>query len=120
MTETKKTLKEILDEVQAEFQRDPDAFDRGQKDTVIDGISLRLTCGGCPEQYDAFDAEGKQVGYLRLRHGEFTVCCPGVDGLCVLDAAPKGDGCFEPDERDYWLQQAIAAIKMYALCERTR
>ena len=42
-------------------------------------LKLVLTCGACPEQYDAFDGE-RQVGYLRLRHGHFTVTCPDVGG----------------------------------------
>ena len=38
-------------------------------------IELVKTCGESPEQYDAF-YKGKQVGYLRLRHGEFRVDYP--------------------------------------------
>lgn len=35
-------------------------------------IEFKQTCFACPEQYDAVD-DGREVGYLRLRHGHFTV-----------------------------------------------
>ena len=62
-------------------------------------IELVQTCGACPEQYDAF-IDGKQVGYLRLRHGYFTVQYPNVGGELVYEAETKGDGLFEDDERE--------------------
>ncbi len=77
-----------------------------------DGITLR---GGgiCPEQYNAFNKYGNLVGYLRLRHGEFTVACPDVGGELVLIDNPQGDGVFDDDERTEWLNKAIAAIHNY-------
>lgn len=72
-------------------------------------VTLVLTCGACPEQYDAF-IEGVQVGYLRLRHGYFCVECPDCYGAVVYDAEPVGDGVFTEDERDYHLRHAVAAI----------
>lgn len=75
----------------------------------MNDIELVETCGGCPEQYDAF-YKGAQVGYLRLRHGYFYAACPDVGGEVVYAAHPNGDGCFEPDERDYYLCEARAAI----------
>lgn len=89
------TLK-ILDELEAEAK-------------VVDALELVLTCSACPEQYDAM-FDGRLVGYLRLRHGEFTVTCPDVDGQIVLDARPRGDGSFDDDERDDYLRRAKAAI----------
>jgi len=73
-------------------------------------IKLILTCGACPEQYDAFLGE-ERVGYLRLRHGRFYVECPDSGGLRVYEATPKGDGLFDSDERDYYLAHAVAAIE---------
>lgn len=72
-------------------------------------IILRLTCGACPEQYDAF-LEGAQVGYLRLRHGDFRVDFPECGGETIYEASPQGDGAFEDDERDYYLKFAVDAI----------
>lgn len=75
-----------------------------------DLIRLEQTCGACPEQYDAFLANGELVGYLRLRHGYFSVRCPNSGGEVVYDAEPKGDGLFEYEERDAYIEAACAAI----------
>ncbi len=72
-------------------------------------IKLVETCWACPEQYDAF-LNGKQVGYLRLRHGQFTVECPDVEDELVYSAKPIGDGRFETNERDLYLNKAKKAI----------
>lgn len=73
-------------------------------------IRLQLTCGACPEQYDAFLGD-LQVGYLRLRHGAFRVDYPECGGETIYEASPKGDGEFEDDERDYYLRFAVDAIE---------
>jgi len=75
-------------------------------------IELIQTCGACPEQYDAM-LDGKQVGYLRLRHGFFDVSCPDAGGEIVYEAEPKGDGSFYDDEQDYYLDQAKLAIETW-------
>jgi hypothetical protein len=81
---------------------------------TIDGIRLIPTCGACPEQYDAVDAStGKLLGYLRLRHGKFRVHVPDVSGLVVYEASPKGQGCFDDEERVEYLTQAVQAIKSF-------
>jgi len=77
----------------------------------IDGYELNGG-GACPEQYDVFK-DGKEVGYLRLRHGYFradypTICTRG--GKTIYEAWPRGDGEFFPDERKYYLTEAIRAI----------
>lgn len=43
------------------------------------GLELVLTCSACPEQYEVFK-DGKQVGYYRLRFGEFRVDFPDCGG----------------------------------------
>ncbi len=74
----------------------------------IDG--LRLEGGGaCPEQYEVFRGD-QQVGYLRLRHGSFTVSYPDVGGEIIFQALPDGDGEFEDDERQHHLKAAVHAI----------
>lgn len=72
-------------------------------------IELVQTCGACPEQYDAF-LNGKQVGYLRLRHGWFRVDYPVCGGETIFEASPHGDGMFTPEERDGWLLLAKIEI----------
>jgi hypothetical protein len=78
------------------------------------GITLKLGCGACPEQYDAVDKDGNQVGYLRLRHGRFTVECPDIGGERVLSASTDGDGMFEEHERRSYLELAITLILAWA------
>jgi len=73
-------------------------------------IKLVKTCEACPEQYEAF-YNGKKVGYLRLRHGEFRVDYPDCGGKIIYEARPNGDGSFEDDEREFYLEQAKEAIK---------
>lgn len=76
-------------------------------------IRLIKTCDACPEQYDAVLDDGTQVGYLRLRHGYFSVSCPGVSGITVYDAYTFGDGCFNDEEREKHLRKAVKKIKRY-------
>ena len=72
-------------------------------------IQLVETCSACPEQYNAFLGK-KQVGYLRLRHGCFTVDYPDVGGEQIYSACPNGDGSFLHEERDQYLKEAVKAI----------
>lgn len=82
------------------------------------GYELVETCGACPEQYDVYK-DKKQVGYLRLRHGNFTVQTPSAGGEIVYQASPKGDGLFEDSEREYFLTEAIRAIDAFATPKET-
>ena len=76
----------------------------------IDEIKLVQTCSESPEQYDAF-YKGKQVGYLRLRHGEFRVDYPGCgDETIYYSEEMNGDGKFEDNEREQFLNEAKQAI----------
>ena len=83
-------------------------------------IRLLQTCSACPEQYDAYDEDGQKIGYLRLRHGNFTVECPDCGDELVYHAHPDGDGCFDPEERDYYLRFAVAAIELWTHGRVTR
>ncbi len=69
-------------------------------------LRLVQTCGACPEQYDVFRGEEK-VGSLRLRHGHFRAECHSVT---VYESSPRGDGLFEEDEREFYLNAACFAI----------
>lgn len=78
-------------------------------DFIHEGVELVETCGGCPEQYDAYKND-VCVGYLRLRHGVFTV---DTDcGQTILTAYPKGDGVFEYEEREHYLKAACALLNV--------
>lgn len=78
--------------------------------TSAEEIRLVRTCFACPEQYDAYDQDDVQVGYLRLRHGFFRVDFPDCGGETLYKAETVGDGIFEDDERDYHLARAKEAI----------
>jgi len=80
------------------------------QDREINGYQLKMTCYGCPEQYDVF-RNGKQVGYLRLRGGHFSVSAPECGKRIIYRASPKGDGIFEDDERQFYLEKAIEEIQ---------
>jgi len=79
---------------------------------------FKLIGGGeCPEQYDVI-LEGKRVGYLRLRHGYFRADVfsetnDDDDIKVVYEGSPRGDGSFEDEERHFYLQAAVMAIKLY-------
>ena len=75
----------------------------------IGGLDFILTSSACPEQLNVFEA-GKQVGYLRLRHGHFTVEYPDVFGELLLEGNTIGDGMFDDTERYEWLVKAADAI----------
>ena len=77
--------------------------------SIKEKIRLVETCYACPEQYDAFIGE-KQVGYLRLRHGYFRVDFPDCNGEVIYTAYPEGDGIFDEDEREFFLDRAKEAI----------
>jgi hypothetical protein len=74
------------------------------------GLELRRISFACPEQYDVYE-DDRQVGYLRLRHGNFTASYPDYEGSVVYQHCPDGDGIFEDNERLYQLTKAIEAIK---------
>jgi hypothetical protein len=77
-------------------------------------INFILTCGACPEQYDAFE-DGRLIGYLRLRSGFFTV--DYIDGKGeyerVFEDCPEGDGVFadEVERQFYLIEAALALVK---------
>jgi hypothetical protein len=71
---------------------------------------LNQTCGACPEQYDVYRGD-EQVGYLRLRHGYFRAeAFVNCERKTVYEAYPRGDGIFQSEERDFYLNQACKAI----------
>lgn len=73
-------------------------------------IRLVMTCPEFPEQYEAFIGD-KQVGYLRMRHGVFRVDFPDCGGETIYETdLVRGEGCFDDDERELFLDIARRAI----------
>lgn len=72
-----------------------------------------MTCSACPEQYDVFDENDKQVAYVRLRHGVLRVVVPDCGGEEVIHQDFSDNrGAFEgPGERDFWLNVAARRIR---------
>lgn len=73
------------------------------------GLDIKMTCEAMPEQYDVFK-DGKQVAYLRLRHGEFRVDAPDCGKETIYETEPNGDGIFDADERLKYMELAMQAI----------
>lgn len=70
-------------------------------------FKLKQSCAGCPETYNVY-LDNVYVGYLRLRNGYFNAYYSDRN---VYSASPKGDGIFEYDERDFYLNEACKAIR---------
>lgn len=88
-------------------------YDEQDRNVYYEDMTFFNTSIACPEQYDAVSKDGKMLGYIRLRHGNFTVTCPDVGGTLVYRATTKGDGCFKEDERKYFLNMAHLGIRSY-------
>lgn len=71
---------------------------------------LRCTCLMYPEQYDIFH-NGKQVGFLHLRHGSYTAKYPDNEGeeILKIDDQSLGGG-FTIENRDEYLRKGVEAI----------
>lgn len=81
-----------------------------------DGWKLVKTCIACPEQYELFTETGRQVGYFRLRHGEFRVDYPECSYHTVYETWDSelldgSDGIFTSDEvRVREMQKGVDAL----------
>jgi hypothetical protein len=76
-------------------------------------FELRQTCSSCPEAYNVFHEDHGFVGYLQLRSRFFTATlgCDSYTSRIVYSAETRGDGRFEPEERDYHLNEGCKALK---------
>jgi hypothetical protein len=75
-------------------------------------IRLVRTCTACPEQYDAMRGDDR-VGYLRLRHGQFTVQLRDPDGPVVYEVSVGNElnGMFTDGQRELFLKIATNALQ---------
>ena len=64
--------------------------------------------GMCPEQYNVF-LDGKEVAYVRLRHGYLSVQVPFGTVVAVWEDT-MGDGCFDDIERMPFLNRCAEKI----------
>lgn len=77
-------------------------------------VILNRTSNALPEQYDAFDSRWNLIGYLRIRHGLFTVEAPDIGGTMVYKAmTSSSSGCFNDDERHAFLDRAKMALSNF-------
>ena len=92
-----------------------DWLDREQKDVSRLGLRFHLTSIACPEQYDVFDRDDRQVGYVRLRHGRLTVDCPGchADNVMTVQYGTGDEGWFDDWDRDAMLAAAACMIERH-------
>lgn len=68
---------------------------------IIKGLEFDCTGEMCPEQYDVYNANGRQVGYVRLRWGYLRCYYPECLGEVIYGTEIGGEytGCFENDEQ---------------------
>ena len=80
--------------------------------TKISELVFVETSGACPEQYDVFDSNGNQVGYVRLRFGYLRVDYPDSGGEVIYDHefSDGWKGIFTEDEREHYLKEIAEAI----------
>lgn len=73
------------------------------------------TCVAFPEQYDVFDENDNQVGYVRLRWGNLYAQCPDVDGVTVYSVDLDHElGSFSSnEERMQYLNVIAEAISKH-------
>jgi hypothetical protein len=89
------------------------ANDMPYENKTIKDLHFVLTCASCPEQYDVFDAEGNQVGYVRFRWGHLTCEYPDCGGEVVYETNfdDGWQGCFvSDDDRRLFLEEIANAI----------
>ena len=76
---------------------------------------LHLTCSSTPEQYDLYNNKKEQIGYFRLRYGNFTVDTPTCRDKRVFEF-DEFESCWvgefknEEDRIKYLTQGVIAVI----------
>ena len=73
---------------------------------------LVQTCSACPEQYDVY-LDNQVIGYIRLHRGHFSAQYFYIDdanSTIVYHAYLDYNGRFVDEHRNYYLNQAIAAL----------
>ena len=78
----------------------------------IKGLNFVQTCMACPEQYEVFIENSKQVGYIRLRWGILRVDYPDClnETIYTHDFEEGFKGTFSDGERDEYLNMIADII----------
>jgi hypothetical protein len=76
----------------------------------IEDITIECRSISNPEEYEAL-LNGKQIGYLRLQDGHFTVKYGVSSGTLVWESFPEGNNEFTAQERPLYLK--IAKQKLF-------
>lgn len=76
-------------------------------------IQLVCTCQVCPEQYDAFDGWGLDIGYLHLRNGIFTARNNDNEVLYKAELGNESGYFRSDEERETYLTLGKEALAKY-------
>lgn len=78
------------------------------------------TCCACPEQYEVVDYENSdnELAYVRYRYGSLRVDIPNGDTIYAKSIGGEYSGCFEDEEREYYLQ--VISNEVYNYYHPTR
>lgn len=84
---------------------------------IIDEYELIMTCPACPEQYDVLECGRGQVGYIRIRWGQFWLYYPDEEGRLIFQADISAGnnlrGQLTSGQRGVLLPKAIAALRAH-------
>ena len=88
-------------------------------DTItIDKYVFHKTCDAFPEQYDVYKG-GKQVAYVRLRHGYLRVDVPECSGETIYEKEYPEDewkgSFYTTEERFNELNNIVKVLKKYKM-----
>ena len=68
-------------------------------------LRFEQTSKCCPEQYDVFDENNKQVAYIRLRSWTLFVYCPECFDICIYtETMNNRDNFGSEEERNNYLK----------------
>ena len=80
--------------------------------TKIGELVFVETCRSFPEQYEVFDSNSNQVGYVKLRFGYLRVDYPDCGGEVIYDHefSDSWKGSFTEEEREHYLKEIAEII----------
>ena len=86
----------------------------------VRNLAFYRTCAACPEQYDVYKTK-RQVGYVRVRWGRFSVSCPdsGEEEVLAVKLADPMQGVLDDTEPnvgpyDWASEQRLARLDLAA------
>lgn len=87
----------------------------GPGSLIVEDLEFVCTCWACPEQYDVYNLNDKQVAYVRLRWGTLRVDVPDYMGkeIYCVEYGDGFTGCFDHKDRQDRLKIIANKIKEY-------